>query len=133
MYKKMFRHYPVSLIETADTHFLLQKHSIRWKSILPDKKLILFKNSIYFQISQSKEIRTNNHLVRKWILNHLAKWLSVCLQSKWLWVRISLLSLKLQIRCLLWARSSLIFRQTVACGFNLKLVRDMIITHSIFK
>ena len=48
----------------------------------------------------------------------------------WLWVRIALLSLKLQIWCLLRARSFLTFRQTIECGFTLKLVRDMIITYS---
>ena len=35
-----------------------------------------------------------NHLVRKWTLNHLAKWLSVCLQTKWFWVRVQLQLLK---------------------------------------
>ena len=87
-------------------------------------------------ISDSNEIRTYNLLVRKRTLNHLAKlaslakWLSVCLQTKWLWVRILFLSLKLQIGRLLLAMSSLTFRQTVECGFTLKLVRDMIITYS---
>ena len=50
-------------------------------------------------LSDSNEIRTHNHLVRKRTLNHLAsfaKWLSVRLQTKWLSVRISLLSLKTQ-------------------------------------
>ena len=41
----------------------------------------------------------------------LAKLLSARLQFKWLWDRISLLSLKLQISCLFRARSCLIFRQ----------------------
>ena len=63
-------------------------------------------------------------------LTSLAKWLSVRLQNKWLWVRITLLSFKLQIYCLLRARSSLTFRQTIGCGFTLKLVRDMTITYS---
>ena len=36
---------------------------------------------------------------------------------------------KLQIWRLLWARSSLTFRQTIECGFTLKLVRDIIITY----
>ena len=47
-------------------------------------------------------------------LNHLtslANWLSVRLWTKWLWVRVQLQSLKLQIPRLLWARSSLTFRQ----------------------
>ena len=87
-------------------------------------------------ISDSNKIRTYNLLVRERTLNHLAKlaslakWLSVCLQTKWLWVRILFLSLKLQIGRLLLAMSSLTFRQTIECGFTLKLVRDMIITYS---
>ena len=43
----------------------------------------------------SNGIQTHNHLVRKRTLNHLAKpakWLSVPLWTKWLWVRISVLS-----------------------------------------
>ena len=86
----------------------------------------------------SNKIRTHNPLVRKQILNHLAKfnaaslakWLSVRLQTKWSRVRVSLLSLKPQIWYLLRARSFLTFRQTIECGFSLKLVRDMIITYS---
>ena len=68
--------------------------------------------------------------IRESGLASLAKWLSVHLQTKWLWVRISLLSLKLQIWHLLRGRSSLIFRQTIDCRFILKLVCDMIITSS---
>ena len=60
----------------------------------------------------------------------MAKWLSVRLRTKWLWVRIPLLPLKLQIWRLLRARSSLTLRQTLDCGFTLKLVRDMIIRYS---
>ena len=63
-------------------------------------------------------------------LASLAKWLRICLRIKWLWVQIPLLSLKLQIWCLLRARSSLTFRQTMKCTFTLKPVRDMIITYS---
>ena len=51
--------------------------------------------------------------------------MSVRLWIKWLWVRILLLSLKLQIWRLVQERSSLIFRQTVKCRFTLKLVRDI--------
>ena len=39
----------------------------------------------------------------------LAKWLSVCLWTKWLWIRVQLQSLKFQISHLLQARSSLKF------------------------
>ena len=44
------------------------------------------------------------------IINN-SKWLSVRLQTKWLWVRIPLQLLKFQISRLFWARSSLTFRQ----------------------
>ena len=80
--------------------------------------------------SDSNEIRTHNYVVCKQTLNHLAKWLSVCLQTKWLWFRISLLLLKLRIWRLLRARSYLTFRQTIVCGFTLNLGRDMITTYS---
>ena len=62
-------------------------------------------------------------------IHSLGKWLSVRLRAKWLWVWFTLLSLKLQIWRLLRARSPLRFRQTIECGFTLKLVRDMIITY----
>ena len=42
----------------------------------------------------------------------------------------TLLTLQLPIWQLLRARSSLTFRQTIECGFTLKLVGDMIITYS---
>ena len=51
--------------------------------------------------------------------------MSVRLRIKWLWVRITLLSLKLQIWRLLRARSSLTLRQTIECEFTLKLVYDI--------
>ena len=55
---------------------------------------------------------------------------SVRLRTKWLWVQITLLLLKLEILRHLRARSFLTFRQTIECGFTLKLVRDMIITYN---
>ena len=58
-------------------------------------------------LSDSNEIRTYNHLVRKRTFNHLAK-LAKAVQ----------------------ARSSLTFRQTIEYGFPVKLVRDMITTYS---
>ena len=84
----------------------------------------------------SNGIRTHSHLVRKRTLNQLAKLaslaksLSVRLRNKWLWVRILLPSLKLQIWRLLRGRSLLTFRQTIECRFTLKLVHDLIITCS---
>ena len=64
------------------------------------------------------------------LLISLAKWLSVHLGTKWLWVGIPLLSLKLQVWCLLRARSSFTFKQTTKSRFTLRLVRDMIITYN---
>ena len=60
----------------------------------------------------------------------LIKWLSVRLRSKRLGVPIPMLSIKLKIWRLLQARSSLTFRQTIECGFILKVVRDMIIAYN---
>ena len=65
-------------------------------------------------------------------LNHLtslAKWLSVLLQTKWLWVRIPLLSLKLQISRLFWVRI-IDIQATTECRFTLKRVCDMTRTRS---
>ena len=69
-------------------------------------------------LSDSNGIRTHNHLKEL-----------IRLRTKSLWVRIPLLSLKLQIWHLLRARSSLTFRKTIECKFTLKLVRDMIMTY----
>ena len=50
-----------------------------------------------------KQFQIHNQLIRKCTLNHLAKlislakWLSVRFLTKWLWVRIPLQSLKLQM------------------------------------
>ena len=87
------------------------------------KELLSQSRSHIWSLSDSNEIRTYNNA-------SFAKWLSVRSRTKWLWVRILLLSLKLQIWHLLWARSSMTFRQTIEWGFTLKLARDMIITYS---
>ena len=73
------------------------------------KKWLAMKN-----LSDYDRIRTHNYLIGKQTLNQLAKlakWLSVRLPTKWLWVWIPLQSLKLQILRLLRERSSLTFRQ----------------------
>ena len=64
----------------------------------------------------SNGTQTQDHLVFKRTLNHLAKltslvkrW-SINLRTKWLWARIPLLSHKLQISCLFWKRSYMRFR-----------------------
>ena len=79
--------------------------------------------------------RTHNYLVRKRTLNYLAKlanfaeWLSVRLQTKWLWVRVPLQLRKSQI----WPASCkeiLDIRAIAECRFTLKRVSDIIITYS---
>ena len=79
--------------------------------------LLFFFQQPIINISDCYWTRTHNHLVCKQTLNHLAKladlakWLSVRLRTKRLWVPVQLQSLKLQISSLLRARSSLTFRQ----------------------
>ena len=60
----------------------------------------------------------------------LAKWMSVCLQTKWLWLRVQLQLLKLQISRLFGARSILDIQATIEWRFTLKRVCDMIKTYS---
>ena len=121
------------VIIISRTSFIVNSHSIVCLNV---KALLAWSRRHIWRLSDSNEIRTYNKLVRKQTLNYvaklasLAKWLSVRLRTKQLWVQISLLSLKLQILRLLRARMSLKFRQTVECGVTLKLVRDMIITYS---
>ena len=75
------------------------------------KKLLSWSRREIWNLSDCNWAVTHNYLVQKRTLNHLAKWLSVRLWTKWLWVRVQLQSFKLQISCLLRARSSLTFKQ----------------------
>ena len=43
------------------------------------------KQAQYLKLSDSNRIQTHNHSDPKWTLKHSAKWLSVCLQTRWLW------------------------------------------------
>ena len=72
------------------------------------------KMSTYF-LCDSIGIRAHNHLVRKWTLNHLAKF----------WI--SLLSLKLAPVS---SKESLDIQATFDYRFTQKRVRDMIITYN---
>ena len=66
---------------------------VAWMS----RNSLLKTGAISDVLSDCNRSWTCDHLVRKRTLNHLAKlakWLSVRLQTKWLWVRIPLLSLK---------------------------------------
>ena len=64
------------------------------------RKLLAWSKCHIRRLSDSNGIRTHNHLVCKQTVNHLAKlvslakWLNGRLQTKWLWVRIPLLSHK---------------------------------------
>ena len=82
---------------------------------LSESDIINFSDQDRRNLSDYNWTRTHNYLVRKRTLNHfvasLAKLLTIRLRTKWLWVRVQLPSLKLQISRLLRARSSLTFRQ----------------------
>ena len=69
-------------------------------SCLNLKELLARNRRDIWSLSDCNGIRTHNLLFRKRILYRIAKlalWLSVSLRTEWLWVRISLQSLKLQI------------------------------------
>ena len=73
--------------------FRVNPHSIVCLNV---KKIVARNRYHIWSLSDSNGIRTHNHLVCNWTLNHLAelaKWLSVCSWTKWLWFRIPLLSL----------------------------------------
>ena len=61
------------------------------------KELLARSSRRIWSLTDSNGIRTHNRLVRKRTLNHLAqlaslaKWVSVSLQIKWLWVQIPVL------------------------------------------
>ena len=89
--------------------------------------LFLAEATFKCQMLEKETSRRKSLLIRKWSaqickvfhqhgiaekdldLASLAKWLSVRLRTKWLWVRVPLSSHKLQIWRLLRARSSLTF------------------------
>ena len=122
------RYTDFSLIETflESTVLLIiyQKHKmtsffVKTKKHKRDKRKTIYSNNFPLQsllLHDCSRIRTHKDLVRKRTVNHLAKlaslakWLSAPLQTKWLWVRLLLQSLKLQISRLFRARSSLTFR-----------------------
>ena len=65
-------------------------------SCLNVKELLARSRRKIWRWSDCNWTRTQNHLVRKQTLNHLAK-LSVLLRTKWLWVRAQLQSFYLQM------------------------------------
>ena len=63
-------------------------------SCLNVKELLARSRHKIWSLSDCNWTRTQNLLVRKLTLNHLAKWLSACLQTMWFWVRVQLRLLK---------------------------------------
>ena len=90
------------VIIMSRTSFRVNPHSIVCLNV---KELLARSRCHIWSLSDSNEIRTHNHLVRKRTLNHLAslaKWLSVRLRTKWLWVWISLLSCAIVFKIFFW-------------------------------
>ena len=80
-------------------------------------------------VSDCNWTRTRNQLVRKQTLNHLAKlakWFSVHLQIKWLWVRVQLQSDFVPVS----SKEFLDIQATIECGFTMKHVLDIIRIYS---
>ena len=92
---------PLYFIYTT-INFLSSCHiRVSWIVCLNVKELVARSRRHIWRLSGSTKIQTHNHLVHKRTLKHLAKLAqtrqtsqSVRLRTKWLWVRISLLSLK---------------------------------------
>ena len=59
-------------------------------SCLNVKELFAQSKCEIWSLSECNWTRNQNHLVCKQTLNHLAIWLSVCLGTKWFWVRVQL-------------------------------------------
>ena len=79
--------------------------------------------------------RTQNHLVHlvgKRTLNHLGKWLSVGLQTRWLWVRVPLQSLKLEISPVS-TKKFFDIQAIIEWGFPLMRVGDTIKIYSLMQ
>ena len=63
-------------------------------SCLKAKELLARSRPKIWSLGDCNWTQTQNHLVRKRTLNHLAKWLSVRLRTKWFWVWVQLQSQK---------------------------------------
>ena len=91
------RHYWLYVIIMSRTSFRVNPQSIVCLNV---KDLLARSSRHIWGLNGSNAIWTHNQLVCKPTLTHLAKlsslakWLSFRLRTKWLWVRITLLSLK---------------------------------------
>ena len=70
-------------------HIRFQSESTLY-SCLNVKELLAWSRCEIWNLSNCNCTRTQNHLVHKWTLNHLDKWLSVHLWTKRFWVRVQL-------------------------------------------
>ena len=86
--------------------------------------IILYWTEAYLGTRQESAIEVFPKIINN------SKWLSVRLQTKWLWVRIPLQSLKLHISRLFQTKISLTFTQVKSVDSLLKRVCDMIRTHN---
>ena len=108
--------FSLSLPYLGFSHLLFNPKCLSYTSYELDKSCLSKK--IWLRCSRIKSCCSltdkktqSNHLYDSLVLVSLGKWLSVRLRAKWLWFRVLLQSLKLQISRLFRARSSLIFRQ----------------------
>ena len=64
------------------------------------KQLFAWSKREIWSLNGCNRTRTHNHLVHERTLNHLGRWSSVHLWTKWLWVRVQLRSLwMIQVPC----------------------------------
>ena len=99
------------------------------------KKILARGRHHIWSLSDTSKIRTHNHLVvRRRTLNHLAKLVYEISGCGFEYPCYHLnFRHGVNFKLLLRATSSWTFRQTIECGFTLKLVRDTIITYSTDK
>ena len=92
---------------------------------------IFYKFIIMMKLSDCNGISTHNHLVCKWICNHLAKLayqLGVCLQTKWLWSSLIVVNSLSDITPVS-SKEFLYIHANAKWRFTLKRLCDMIRTH----
>ena len=106
-YIKYFDNGGKNMTFVTDNEKVYDKYNEIWEVI---RKLLKVKFAVN-PVRDDKYLVAKLKIFNKIKLGSLAKWLSVRLRIKWLWVRIPLQSLKLQISRLFRARTSLTFRQ----------------------
>ena len=106
-YIKYFDNGGKNMTFVTDNEKVYDKYNEIWEVI---RKLLKVKFAVN-PVRDDKYLVAKLKIFNKIKLASLAKWLSVRLRIKWLWIRIPLQSLKLQISRLFRARTSLTFRQ----------------------